>query len=125
MYHVVIPFPVNRNIYALAWNNERMIQVYLDLHIIGTNKKVPVFRVTRLYLNLLVKPRIFFPDLFGKKNIILCILKSCSSFKMHKIMCVFFQKKNKENVCLVPTLPKIFRPVTQDTHNFIYGLVIL
>ena len=92
MYHVVIPFPVNRNIYALAWNNERMIHAYLDLHIIGTNKKVPVFRVTRLYLNLLVKPRIFSPIYLGK-NIILCILKSFSSFKMHKIMFVFPEKK--------------------------------
>ena len=45
-------------------------------------KKKTVFRVTWPYLNLLVKPRIFFR--FSEKDII---------FKMHKII-YFFQKKN-------------------------------
>ena len=36
------------------------------------------------YLNLLVKPRIFFR--FSGKNIILCILKGKMPFKMHKII---------------------------------------
>ena len=35
---------------------------------------------------------------------------------MHKII-YFFQKK----IC-VPTLPKIFRPVTPNTHTFLFGL---
>ena len=71
-------------------------------------KKIPVFRVTQPYLNLLVKPRIFFR--FSGKNIILCILKGEMSFKMHKI--VFFSRKKKLKTICVPTLPKIFRLVT-------------
>ena len=50
-----------------------------------------VFRVTRPYLNLLVKPRIF--SCFLEKYIILCILKGEMPFKMHKIV-YFFRKKN-------------------------------
>ena len=37
-------------------------------------------------------------------------------FKMHKII-YFFQEKN------VPTLPKIFRPVTRNTLLFLFGLI--
>ena len=70
------------------------------------NKEIPVFRETRPYLNLLVKPRIFFR--FSGKNIILCILKGEMPLKMHKIMS--FQGKK-----CVPILPKIFRPITQYT----------
>ena len=33
----------------------------------------------------------------------------------------FFQKKNNKKKC-VPTLPKIFRPVTQNTLIFLFGL---
>ena len=66
------------------------------------NKNIPVFRVTRPYLNLLVKPRFF--QAFWKKIIILCILKGIP------------EKKN------VPTLPKIFRPVTRNAHIFLFGL---
>ena len=47
-------------------------------------KKVPVFRVTRPYQNLLVKPRIVFR--FSEKYIILCILKGEMPLKMHKII---------------------------------------
>ena len=62
---------------------------------IRTNKNTPVFRVARPYLNLLVKPRIFFR--FSGKKIILCILKGKMLFKMHKIIffpiiCVTLQK---------------------------------
>ena len=57
---------------------------------VRSNKKIPVFRVTRPYLNLLVKPRIF--SGFLEKNIILCILKGKMPSKMHKII-FFFQKK--------------------------------
>ena len=46
--------------------------------------------VTRHYLDLLVKPRIF--QVFWK-NIILCILKGEMPFKMHKII-YFFPEKN-------------------------------
>ena len=42
--------------------------------------------MTRPYLNLLMKPRIFFR--FSGKNIILCILKGVMPFKMHKT--IFF-----------------------------------
>ena len=40
-------------------------------------------------------------------------------FKMHKIS-FFYRKKMIEKKC-VPTLPKIFRPVTQNTY-FLFGL---
>ena len=70
------------------------------------NKKIPVFRVIPLYLNLLVKPRIF--SGFLEKNIILCILKGKMSFKMHKIIFFFPEKRIiKKNICVL-TLPKIF-----------------
>ena len=60
-------------------------------YVLRPNKKIPVFRVTQPYLNLLVKPRIIF-RFSGEKNIILCILKGEMPFKMHKII-FFFQKK--------------------------------
>ena len=66
-------------------------------------KNITVFRVTRPYLNLLMKPWIFFR--FSGENIILCILKGEMPFKMHKKV-------------YVPTLPKIFRPATGNTHFF-------
>ena len=49
------------------------------------NKKLPVFRVvqTLCYLNLLVKPRIFFD--FLKKSIILCILRGILFSKCIKL----------------------------------------
>ena len=59
--------------------------------LIRSNEKIPVFRVTRPYLNLLVKHRIF-PGFLKKKNIILCILKGKMPFKMHKI--IFSSRKN-------------------------------
>ena len=82
---------------------------YPILIVIKQNKKIPVFRVTRPYLNLLVKPRIFFR--FSGKNRILCILKGKMPFKMLKI--VFYSRKKDKKMC-VPTLPKIFRPVTPN-----------
>ena len=54
---------------------------------IGPNKRMPVYRVTQPYLNLVVKPRIF--SGFLEKYIILCILKREMSFKMHKIIYIF------------------------------------
>ena len=50
------------------------------------NKKISVFRVDQLYLNIL------FSD-FLEKNIILCILKGEMPFKMHKI--IYFPDKNQ------------------------------
>ena len=66
--------------------------------------------VTRPYLNLLVKPRIYF-RFSGKKNIILCILKG-------KIA-IFFQKKkiNEKIVCL-PYLK--FSDPLPETHLFFF-----
>ena len=32
------------------------------------------------------------------------------------------RKKNAEKKICVPTLPKMFRPVTQNTHIFLFGL---
>ena len=57
-------------------------------------KKIPVFRVTQPYLNLLMIPRIFFQVFWEKKfahrhtlekKNILCILKGEMPFKIHKI----------------------------------------
>ena len=81
------------------------------------NKKLPVFRVTRPYLNLLVKPRIFFR--FSRIYIIiLCILKGEMHFKMHKVI-FFFQKKiiKTKYVCL-PYLK--FSDLLPETHLFFY-----
>ena len=62
------------------------------LEMLRPNEKIPVFRVTRLYLNLLVKPSGGFFRIFGK-NIILCILKGEMPFILHKT--IFFpEKKN-------------------------------
>ena len=75
------------------------------------NKKIPVFRVTRPYLNLLLKPRFFFR--FSGKNII--ILKGILPFKMHKI--IFFPKKKTllKKVCL---LYQNFSDSLPETHLF-------
>ena len=75
-----------------------------------------MFRVTRPYLNLLVKPGIFFR--FSGKYIILCILKGEMPFKIHKIMGVFQKKITKEKYVCINFLPKIFRPVSQNTLIF-------
>ena len=64
---------------------------------IRPNKKIPVFRVTQSYLNLLVKPK-FLGVL--EKNIILCILKGKMPFKMHIFFYLFQKKKIKKSMCL-------------------------
>ena len=73
--------------------------------------KIPVFRVTQPYINLLVEPRIFF--MFSGKSKILYILKGKMPFKMDKI--AFFPEK----IC-VPTLHNIFRPVTLNQLIFLF-----
>ena len=57
--------------------------------VVRPKKKLPVFRVTRPYLNFRAKTRIFFR--FPGKKYDLCILKDERPFKLHKI--IFFQKK--------------------------------
>ena len=42
-------------------------------------------------------------------------------FKMHKIIKKRSRKNIKKKIC-VPTLPKIFRPVTRNTLIFLFGL---
>ena len=64
------------------------------LKLVGPNKKIPVFGVTGLYLNLLVKPS-FFSGFLGK-NVIFCILKGEMLSKCIKLF-FFYRKKN---VCL-------------------------
>ena len=55
--------------------------------------------LTQPYLNLLVKPRIFFK--FSGKNIILCILSKS------------IKKIQNKKLCAYPTnVPKMFRPVS-------------
>ena len=69
-----------------------------------------MFRVTRPYLNLLVKPRIFSD--FLEKYTILCILTGKMPFKRHK--------KNSRKIfkkMFVSTLPK-----TRNTRIFLFGL---
>ena len=66
-----------------------------------------MFRITRPFLDLKVKFR------FSAENVILCILKGEMPFKLHKNI---FSRK----IC-VPTLPKIFRPVTRHTRIFSFG----
>ena len=63
-------------------------------------KKYLCFKVTRLYLYLLVKSRIF-TGLLEIYN--LCILKGEMPFKMHKII-YFFQKKKREKYVCLPYL---------------------
>ena len=64
-------------------------------HVLGWIRpsKKHVFRVTRPYLNLLEKPRIFFSG-FLEKSIIICILKG----EMYKI--IYFPEK--KNMCAYP-----------------------
>ena len=73
---------------------------------LSPNKKIPVFRVTRLYLNLLVKPRFF------------------SGFLSKCIKLYFFPEKKllKKKIC-VPTLLKLSDPVTRNTLIFLFGLI--
>ena len=52
------------------------------------------------------------------KNIILSILP----FQMHKII-IFQEKKIIEIKICMPTLPKVFRPVTRNTLIFLFGLI--
>ena len=77
------------------------------------NRKIPVFRVTRPYLNLLVKPRIF--SGFLEKNIIRSILKGEMPFKMDKINICFQKKIINKYVCL-PNLN--FSALLPKTHLF-------
>ena len=41
-------------------------------------------------------------------------------FKMHQIIFFFQKKKIIKKIC-VPTLPKMFRPVTRNTLIFLFG----
>ena len=59
---------------------------------LGQIKKIGVFRVTGLKILGRVGTHMFFLE---KKNIILCILKGNSPFKMHKI--IFFSIKPEKN----------------------------
>ena len=78
-----------------------------------------MIRVTRPFLNLLVKARIVFR--FSGKNIIFSILKG---IKMDKIIFLSRKKLMKKKIC-VPTLSKIFRPVTRNTLIFLFDLMQL
>ena len=44
-------------------------------------------------------------------------------FEVHKTI-LFSRKNNKKKIC-VPTLPKIYRPVTRNTLIFLFGLIML
>ena len=79
----------------------------------GQIEKLPVFRVTRPYLNLLVEPRTFFR--FSGKNIIYMHFERQMSFKMYKIKFFSRKKKIKKYVCL-PDLK--FSDPLPKTHLF-------
>ena len=84
----------------------------LGYSLLGQNnkKKTPVFRVTRPYLNLLVKPSICIR--LTVKYIILCFLKG----KKHKI--IFFPEKSNIKIC-VPSLPSLkVSDLLPETHLF-------
>ena len=73
-----------------------------------------VFRVTPPYLNLMVKPGVFFR--FSGKNIILCILKGEMNY-------IFFQKKIVFKKMCVPTLPKVSDLLPEKSFFFYLALV--
>ena len=83
------------------------------------NKKIPVFRVTRPYLNLLVKPRIFF-KFSGKKNIF--VMHFERQIRLSKCIKLYLSPPPPKKIC-VPTLPKIFRPTTLNTFFFYLALL--
>ena len=68
----------------------------MDTFLVRTNKKkISVFRVTGLKILGRVGTHIFFHCFFfSGKNIILCILKGISPFKMHKI--IYFPENLKK-----------------------------
>ena len=87
------------------------------ISVLRPNEKIPVFRVARPYLNILVKPRIF--SGFLEKDITLSILKGKIPFKMLKIIFFFFKKKKKlEQICVLPYL--IFSDLLPETHLSFY-----
>ena len=90
---------------------------YIDS--VRPNKKIPVFRVTRPYQNLLVKPR-FFSGFLGKKYNF-----NAYVFQNNKIIFCSPPPLEKKNVCPLPTLPKIFRPNTRNTLIISFGLTKL
>ena len=71
----------------------------------GQIKKIPVFRATRPYLNLLVKPKNYFQVIRLKYNFM--HLKGETPFKgkrLSKCIELFFsRKKERKNVCAYPT----------------------
>ena len=109
----------------VKWHLQKT-QIFRDCHSIqigkhtrfqhlGQIRKIPVFRVTRPYLNLLVKPRIFSGCL--EKYIILRILKGEMPFKMHKI--IFFPKKKNNLKKKKDAYLKFSEPLPK-THLFFY-----
>ena len=76
---------------------------------------MPVFRVTQPYLNVLLKPGVFsgFLDFFIAFRKAKCLSKCIKKIKKNR-------KKHLKKC--VPTLPKIFRPVTRNTLFILCGL---
>ena len=66
---------------------------WLICDLLRPNKKIPVFRVTQPYLNLLVKPRICFR--FSEKKNNFMHFESQNAFQN-----AFSGKINKKNICL-------------------------
>ena len=70
-------------------------------------KKIPVFKVT-----------LDFFSGFQEKNIILCILKGETPFKMHKSILFYNKKKNRQKYVCLPYLK--FSDLLPETHLFFY-----
>ena len=93
-----------------------MIIIYYISYFLKKAIVIPVFRVTRPYFNLLVKPRFF--SGFMEKNIILCILKGEMPFRMHKIIFLSEKKLFKKKKMCLPYLK--FSDPLPETHLFLY-----
>ena len=88
---------------------------------LGQMKKICAFRVTWPYLNVPYCLNLDFIQVFWKKKLY-AFRKAKCLFKMHKI--IFFSRK--KYICM-PTLPKIFRPITRSTLVFFWlykGLIM-
>ena len=99
------------------WDPLKIFIIWNSFLLHRPNKKIPVFKVTWSYLNLLVKPRINFRFSGEKKIQFYAFWKAKCLSKCIKLY--FFQKKN---VCL-PYLK--FSDPLPETHLFFYLALLL
>ena len=85
------------------------------------NKIISVFRVSGPNLNLLVKTRMFSGLLEKKYNFM--HFERRNAFQ-NALNYIFSEIKIIKKLSL-PTLPKIIRPVTQNTLIFVFGFILI